>query len=67
MKMKFMEEADMFRPSLLILTILFGLLAFFGPTDGSLGMISQLMFGIFASLLVLYFVLKFIQKRKKVK
>ena len=50
--MKFMEEADMFRPSLLILTILFGLLAFFGPTDGSLGMISQLMFGIFASLLV---------------
>lgn len=61
--MKFMDEADNFRYVLWFLTGLFAILVFFGPSSGTLGLTGRLLFGLFSSLLVIYLILKFIQKK----
>ncbi|KQC33588.1 MULTISPECIES: hypothetical protein [Nonlabens] len=61
--MKFMDEADNFRYVLWFLTILFSFLVFFGPSEGTLGRTGRLLLGLFASLLVIYLILKVIQRR----
>ncbi|BAO56318.1 hypothetical protein [Nonlabens marinus] len=61
--MKFMDEADNFRYVLWFLTGLFAILVFFGPSEGTLGLTGRLLFGLFSSLLVIYLILKFIQKK----
>ncbi len=61
--MKFMDEADNFRYVLWFLTILFSFLVYFGPSEGSLGRTGRLLLGLFASLLVIYLILKVIQKK----
>ena len=58
-----MDEADNFRYVLWFLTILFSFLVFFGPSEGSLGRTGRLLWGLFSSLLVIYLILKFIQRR----
>ena len=61
--MKFMDEADNFRYVLWFLTGLFAILVFFGPSEGTLGLTGRLLFGLFSSLLAIYLILKFIQKK----
>ncbi|SCY05061.1 hypothetical protein SAMN05192588_0901 [Nonlabens sp. Hel1_33_55] len=61
--MKFMDEADNFRYVLWFLTILFSILVFFGPSEGTLGRTGRLLLGLFASLLVIYLILKLIQRK----
>ncbi|WP_194852537.1 hypothetical protein [Nonlabens antarcticus] len=61
--MKFMDEADNFRYVLWFLTILFSILVAFGPSSGTLGLTGRLLLTLFGSLLVIYLILKFIQKR----
>jgi|GEM_PF-6386425 len=61
--MKFMDEADNFRYVLWFLTGLFAILVFFGPSAGTLGLTGRLLFGLFSSLLVIYLILKFIQRK----
>ncbi|AZQ44374.1 hypothetical protein [Nonlabens ponticola] len=61
--MKFMDEADNFRYVLWFLTILFSLLVAFGPSEGTLGYTGRLLLGLFSSLLVIYLILKLIQRR----
>jgi hypothetical protein len=61
--MKFMDEADNFRYVLWFLTILFSILVFFGPSEGTLGLTGRLSLGVSASLLAIYLILKFIQKK----
>lgn len=61
--MKFMDEADNFRYVLWFLTILFSLLVGFGPSTGTLGLTGRLLLGLFASLLAIYLILKFVQKK----
>lgn len=61
--MKFMDEADNFRYVLWFLTILFSFLVFFGPSEGTLGLTGRLLLGLFSSLLVIYIILKFVQRK----
>lgn len=64
--MKFMDEADNFRYVLWALTIIFGFLVFFGPNPegGSLMPTAVTLLTLFSSLLVIYLVLKVVQKKK---
>jgi uncharacterized membrane protein HdeD (DUF308 family) len=64
--MKFMDEADNFRYVLWTLTIIFAFLVFFGPDPegGSLMNTAITLLTLFGTLLVIYLVLKLIQKTK---
>lgn len=64
--MKFMDEADNFRYVLWALTIIFAFLVFFGPNPegGSLMPTAVTLFTLFSSLLVIYLILKFVQKTR---
>lgn len=64
--MKFMDEADNFRYVLWTLTIIFAFLVFFGPDPegGSLMTTAITLLTLFGTLLVVYLVLKLIQKTK---
>ncbi len=64
--MKFMDEVDNFRYILWILTIVFAALVLWGPRpeDGSLYPTAVMSLILFGSLLVIYLILKFIQKKK---
>jgi len=61
--MKFMDEADNFRYVLWFLTILFSILVLFGPSEGTLGLTGRLLLGLFSSLLAIYLILKFVQRK----
>ena len=61
--MRFMDEADNFRYVLWFLTILFSLLVLFGPSEGTLGMMGRLLLGLFSSLLLIYLILKLVQRK----
>jgi uncharacterized membrane protein HdeD (DUF308 family) len=64
--MKFMDEADNFRYVLWALTVIFAFLVFFGPNPegGSLMNKAVTLLILFGSLLIIYLILKFIQKTK---
>jgi uncharacterized membrane protein HdeD (DUF308 family) len=64
--MKFMDEADNFRYVLWALTVIFAFLVFFGPNPegGSLMNTAVTLLILFGSLLIIYLILKFIQKTK---
>lgn len=64
--MKFMDEADNFRYVLWALTIIFSFLVFFGPNPegGSLMPTAVTLLTLFSSLLVIYLILKVVQRKK---